>query len=380
MRRDESGDPGADANPVNTANPAIPMRPDPLVGLSGAQRLELARAKRAARWVGLILPLTLVAIGTVVTIAWIPRMPDPMSTHWGPGFEPDGFGPPWTNAAMALGLGLGLSAMYALQGLQRITPNATIWSPMHRFIPAMVLATVTLVQCTAIGTAWVQLDARDARDTGSTAGLLGLAFGLALVAGVAGFFAQPRLRIDGPDPGAVEPLALAPQERAVWVAEARLPGPMYAVVTALAALPVVALVTMLIVGSPVWWIAALPLFVFTLAWGIGAKYRVRVDDSGIEARAMLGWPAFRVAAGDIESVRTAEINPFAEFGGCGIRWAPGRFGIVLRTGPGIVVTRTDGRTWAVTLDRPEEGAALLAAVAERAKEAKNRTSDEGEAE
>lgn len=56
-----------------------------------------------------------------------------------------------------------------------------------------------------------------------------------------------------------------------------------------------------------------------------------------------------------------------EFGGWGLRWAPGGgFGVVLRSGPGIRITRTNGKTFSVTVDDAETGAALLTALAARA--------------
>ena len=56
-----------------------------------------------------------------------------------------------------------------------------------------------------------------------------------------------------------------------------------------------------------------------------------------------------------------------EFGGWGLRWAPGGgFGVVLRSGPGIRITRTNGKTFSVTVDDAEAGAALLTALAARA--------------
>jgi hypothetical protein len=93
---------------------------------------------------------------------------------------------------------------------------------------------------------------------------------------------------------------------------------------------------------------------------------VRADRDGIEARSLLGWPAFRAPIGDIARVEVREIAPFAEWGGWGTRWIPGRgVGIVMRTGEGLVVTRRDGRLFALTVDDAATAAALLTASVRR---------------
>ena len=54
-----------------------------------------------------------------------------------------------------------------------------------------------------------------------------------------------------------------------------------------------------------------------------------------------------------------------EWGGWGYRVLPGRSAIVVAGGPGIVVQRTNGTLFAVTLPEPELPAALLTTLAAR---------------
>jgi hypothetical protein len=115
-----------------------------------------------------------------------------------------------------------------------------------------------------------------------------------------------------------------------------------------------------------WWVMVALFLVITCFVLATSWFRVRVDETGITVRSVVGWPTFHVPAVDIDRVAAAEIAPFAEFGGWGMRWMPGRLGIVMRTGEGIVVTRRDGRVFAVTVDDAETGAALLAAAAKQA--------------
>lgn len=339
--------------------------------LSETQRRDLARAKRVSRWVGLILPLVLTAVATIITAVWVPRMPDPMAIHWGPNFEPDGFGAPWSNVAMSLGLGLFITALYLLQALQSWDARrrgVAVWSAMFRFLPAVVLGTVAFIQVISVGSAWMQLDVTDARETGSTGWLLAVGVVIWVGVTVLAYVAQPRLRIDAPGSGPAAPLELAPSERAVWVGHVR-PSRifMWIITTTIAALAVTTvLVSSVNLEAGLITGACCVLMLVLLA--ATSSFRVRIDDAGLEARSIVGWPVFRLRAADVVSVSAAPIEPFAEYGGWGLRWAPDRFGLVMRAGEGIVATRANGRLFAVTVDDADSGAALLAAAARRAQE------------
>lgn len=344
---------------------------DPLTRLDESQRAQLASARRAARWVGVVLPLALTAVATALTAAWIPRMPDPSAIHWGPSFEPDGFGPPWTNAVMALVLGLCLTALSALQWLQRWQTKqrgGAVWSSMYRFLPAIVFGTVLFVQVIAVGTAWVQLDVVDARETGSIAGVMLGGFVLWVAATVLAFLAQPRLRIDAPGSEPARPTPLAPNERAVWVGEARPSRAVFWVMGVVILLMLGAVVLVFAVpGAEIaGWIMVGTLLLVLALMATSLYFRARIDSRGLEVRSAVGWPVFRLRADDVVSVEVAQIAPFAEYGGWGMRWTPDRFGVVMRTGEGIVATRRNGRLFAVTVDDAEAGAGLLAAVARNA--------------
>lgn len=342
---------------------------DPLAHLEAGQRADLARAKRAARWVGVILPLALTVIATIVTVLWIPRMPDPMAVHWGPDFRPDGFGPPWSNAAMAAGLGLimtALSGLQTLQSRQARRRGAAVWSAMFRLLPAIVLGAVLFTQTLAVGSAWVQLDAADARETGPIGWVLLAAFALWIAVTTIAYFAQPRLRIDVPARGPAEPLPLAPGERAVWVGGVSPSrGFVWGIGSVLVLLAAMVLWAFSVEPLAGWILGGSYLLVLVLALA-ATWFRVRIDDAGLEARGLLGWPVFRLRADDIVSVEAAQISPFAEYGGWGLRWTPDAFGLVMRAGAGVVATRRNGRKFAVTLDDADTAAALLAAAAQRA--------------
>jgi len=331
--------------------------------LSPSQRADLARAVRAARWVGLILPLACVAVATVLQVIWLPRLPDPAATHWGFSGGPDGFGPAvsyiWLTAGLGGGLVLLLRGVIALGGLK---PGMPIWSPYQRFMAAFTaglgvfLSAVNLV-CTA-----VQLDLQDAAHAPGIGGWMGAAFGLWVLVGFAAWFAQPAVDIRLDSRASTEPLELAETERAVWFGRIR---PSKVFIWAMCAAILVLLATaVLVFTTPAGTAACIVIvasFVLVAACiAVSAAFTVRIDAAGLEARSILGWPVFRLPAEDVERVEVALIDPFTEFGGWGTRWAPGRFGIVMRAGEGLVATRKDGRIFAVTVDDAETAAAALA--------------------
>ncbi len=97
-------------------------------------------------------------------------------------------------------------------------------------------------------------------------------------------------------------------------------------------------------------------------------FHVRVDAAGLTVNSIVGLPRVHVPLRDIASVEAVDVNPMGEFGGWGMRWAPGGgFGAVLRSGPGIRVHRTNGKVVTVTVEDAATGAALLGALAARAK-------------
>lgn len=323
-------------------------------------RREVARARRAAAWVGLVWPLALTAVALGLTLVWLPALPDPVALHWGVGGAPDGFGPVWAYAVLIAVLGIGLTLlMWAIVVGGSRGGAFPLWSPMQRFMAAFAAGLLTFLQFTLTCSAAVQLGLDDARDAPPIGGfmLLGLAIGIAV--GGIGWFVQPPVRVDGPPPEATAPLQLAAGERAVWVGLVS-PGRGLLVSIALGTLVLtIAALALLGAGSHIWWIIAL-VAVLMFALGVCSLwFRVRVDREGLDVRSVAGFPAFRVPIEQIDAAQSGEVQPLADFGGWGLRWAPGRFGVVMRAGEALIVTRSGGRRIAVTVDDAATAAALL---------------------
>lgn len=345
--------------------PVIPNdAPQALAGpaFSPDDARDLRRARRAALWVGLVVPLALTVATTLVLLAWLPRMPDPAATHWSGGPAPDGFGAAWSFPVINAGLGLGIPVLFwaiiRFGGRGGALPG---WSGYQRFLTAFGLGTVVFLEGLLLCCVAVQLDLRDAHDAPGVDAAVGIGFGVWAVVTLAAWFMQPSVRIAAPDLSGVEPLSLSETERAVWVRDVR-PSPLFLGAVGVAIVICVAsAVWVWTLGDALWWMNAGIAVLVILLTLCTAWFRVRIDANGLEARSALGWPVFRVSAADVESVAAAPIAPLADFGGWGLRWAPGRLGIVMRAGTGLVVHCRSGSVIGISVDDAETGAALLAA-------------------
>lgn len=115
-----------------------------------------------------------------------------------------------------------------------------------------------------------------------------------------------------------------------------------------------------------------PLLVLVLS-GIAvsgfATIHLRADASGLEVRyGVFPWPRTHIATPRIARASRITVRP-REWGGWGYRGSLRvlrRAAVVLRAGPGIQLDLRDGTVFAVTIDEPDDGVALLNAEIARA--------------
>jgi len=107
------------------------------------------------------------------------------------------------------------------------------------------------------------------------------------------------------------------------------------------------------------------LAVATLLCASFIRLRISVDWRGLRVVSLFGIPMKRIPLDHVDVVEATDIRPM-DWGGWGYRIMPGRSAVVLRSGPGLVVTSTSGKQFAITIDDPEEPAALLQALVARA--------------
>ncbi|MFF0740889.1 DUF1648 domain-containing protein [Streptomyces sp. NPDC004111] len=207
----------------------------------------------------------------------------------------------------------------------------------------------------------VQRSVADAADARFPLWHLAVALGVALAAAAVGFLLALALpdspAQDGPTTttGRID---LADGEVASW--SHRLgSGP--AVLSATAAV-----VAGAVCGAVGYWPAAVPLLLVGALMLLFVSAYVVVDRRGLTiAPAVLHRPALHIPLGGMSTADLRDIDPVADYGGWGYRIRHNRTGLIVRSGEAIVVRRTNGREFAVTVDDSATGAALLATLIER---------------
>jgi hypothetical protein len=320
--------------------------------------------RRRLLFVGTVMPLVIATAGAILGITWLPDLPDPVATHWG-SEGADGYGSAWTLILIPLGITLIFTAATEFIGrsarIERgLTSNDKVLIVTRHFL-SVLLTTGT------IGSLAVQRGLTDATDAPDIAGpmLAGAAGGILLAVAVwfvlpravpAGFESQPE----------VEPLDLAPTERVYWARTVHISGAVVALIAVVVVLSVgVAIVASFSAQNGIPVVVWVTSFVVVVSIGM-SFWRVRIDRRGLSVRGLLGVPRVTIPAAEIREVRVVDVNPTADFGGWGWRWAPGRrTGIIMRRGQAIEVSRRDGRRLVVTVDDAENAAAVLQTVRSR---------------
>jgi hypothetical protein len=326
---------------------------------------EQRRIVRAFLWVGLVAPAIFTVVAMAIAWSWRDELPDPVATHWGPGGAADGFGSLETVLIFLPLLALGLPALLIATAFPALRRGNR--GPNFRLLASVAAGLSVMLSVLLVGSLAIQRGLADAADAPSIGPVLLWAYGLAVVAGVVGWFVQPKqeTRRDPMTPGAE--IVVAPGERVVWVRSVAMRGwftvLMFVLAVALGAFGVAILPESQWVG---WLLIAVAVFIGGAAATM-TSVSVTVNEHGLTVRGGFGWPSTHVPLEDIESAEVATINGMADFGGWGWRLRPGAKGIVLRDGDGIWVKRRSTRDFAVTVDDAATGAGLLTALAARAR-------------
>jgi len=324
---------------------------------------DLRRARLIALLLGVVVPLVLSAVVLGLVLAWLPELPSPAATHWGPSGV-DGFGPPATFIWLSVLLGFVLPAVLTIVTVVGVRDH---WGGGARLLVGMALGISGLSAVINLGAVGAQRGIADARHADDLGGLMLLGLGGFVVLIGIGWLLQPHIR---PAPAAplkpVHVAGITNGERVVWLATASLSR---------SAMILIAVVVVIVVGVTAFmalrftdrmWVPALTLVLIGGAFASSASFRVRVGPDGLSVRSQIGVPRVHVPLDEIVSVRAVECNPFGEFGGFGWRLGlDGRTGIVLRRGPAIEVERRDKRPLVVTVDGAAVGAAVLQAYLDR---------------
>lgn len=317
-----------------------------------------------------VAPSTLAAvIGAALIASWRDVLPDPMASHWST-HGVNGF----STTAAVIGYVL-------VTGLLGVIIGATLcWRLDEPAVVRSVVGIVAGVSVSVIGvmvaTAAAQRGVADASSVPTPTWQIGAAMVIGLAVGFGCAALVPKWSPTQPDvdEAGLPTADIGAAERFSWtrtvsssVGAGLIVGGAITVTAALAVLtgawPLLVLLAVL----------AVPM---VMMWSV----RVTVDRSGVRVRSVVGWPRIRIPVDDIDHADVVDVRAFGDFGGYGYRLCvhgklKGAKGFVLRSGPGILVTRTDGRRAVIVVDDAHTAAGLVNRVARHGGPAAGRPAD-----
>ncbi|MGW0180951.1 hypothetical protein [Nocardia sp. NPDC003345] len=308
------------------------------------------------------LPPVLSAVPNILLLnAAADRLPDPIATHFG-AHGADGFTGRTGTMFISAGVGTALGILFALVIVLAARTGKLTRTPQTPLDPIrfMVAASWGVGGFTGaimfFGTrANLHLADAAAAELSGLAVLSALAIGVLFAVG--GWFGAPKAPMAPSAQSPARPLPLGPTERVSWSRRISSPWMLLGGMTMAIAGVVAGFVTQPGIGVMLALTGALVAHLGVI--------RVVVDQRGLTVgTGPLGWPRWQLRPDEISAVATEDLSP-ARYGGYGIRMVPGATAVLLRSGPGIVVTRRSGRHFAVSVDDAGTGAAVLAGVVDR---------------
>lgn len=171
---------------------------------------------------------------------------------------------------------------------------------------------------------------------------------------------QRRVRLEDAPQG----VSLGRDETGAWFTTLQVP--MFGILAAVSTLAATVIAVLLVPRDAIGASAAVVVLVlFAAACLVFARLRVSVDHRGLRVvSSLFRFPIAQVGLDRIVSARVADLRA-AEWGGWGYRIMPGRTAIVVSGRRGVLVERTNGTHFAVTVPDPELAVALLTTLAAR---------------
>ena len=277
-------------------------------------------------------------------------LPDPLATHWDFSGDVDGTMSRVAFTVTTLAVTIGAAAIAV--AFTRAHEDDRV----RRYALAACAFAAYLVGGLSVLTVSLARGAADAGSVGFSWFGLAAVLVVSVLAPAVVRALWPVVRVDQAPPSPELPrIDLAPGERAAYVTTVRSRG-FVALGIGCAVLGVLLLIVSdLVIGATV---LAVTVAVLSLS-----RVTLRVDQTGLQ----LGFGPgirIRVPLDDIRQAGAEDIRPL-QWGGWGYRIRPGRRGLILRAGPGLVLDLRNGSRFGVTVDAPERPAALLNGLLER---------------
>ena len=282
-----------------------------------------------------------------------------VATHWDINGEPDGF----TSTGVLPWFAAGLTAILVLPlGLFVARTKASIIAP--RGLTALPAAMAMFMAVMMISSVFAQTDLDEAGvRTFSTPGwllpaaLAGSLIGAAMATVVAGRPAIPPTSTSPAAPEA-ERYPLDNNHVASWNGQTATGR----VLITLAAITFLGFGVGAVMTN---WFMLIPAALLALSILAGSQFSVSAGPGGVRVAGVAGFPTVTVPLDQIESVEAGSVSA-KSFGGWGLRKSlSGHDAILTRSGPALVVTRTDGAKLHITIDDPALPASIMASLLDR---------------
>jgi hypothetical protein len=279
-----------------------------------------------------------------------------MASHWSSPGPADGFSPTWpsfwTFAPITAALAIVAVILAVLSARQEVP----------RVFTALMASLAGFTALAWVVPAWASADAVTPAEARLGARMLLIL--LAVASGTAVYLLLPPT-VPTVSDGAERPtLSLAPGERVSWTG---LTGSrvLEAVTALVGVLFLAAVVVAVVLHESAAWTPVVIFGLATLSALALAPARLTVDRRGIRlVSALLRIPLIRVKLENIDSVAATTIEPM-QWGGWGFRVSGAGLAYVARRGPGLVIGRRGGGAVAITIDGPEQPAAVANALISR---------------
>ncbi|WRS30757.1 DUF1648 domain-containing protein [Actinomycetaceae bacterium MB13-C1-2] len=301
--------------------------------------------------------LLILITAALISLTWIPSLPDPVAIHWGGDMLPNGFQSPGSFIALITGLMAVLIFFFAAIGFAAKSADA-----MVRLVVGTQLFLALMCATLLLTTLGIQRGSTGADEVLLPGWVLPVSILVPAGVAMAGALLVPKTRVPdaptGPGPN-IPRAALQDGGVPTWSGKTTMSEPL---VWGMGAL-IIGLFIWIGAEANAWYwmLVGLPLVAVIL---LMSAFTIRIDAAGLHARALLGWPKVFVTAAQVRTAAAVEVRPLPEFGGWGYRISvDGATGIVLRKGPGIRVEYGKSQTLVLTVNggmqEAEEAAATL---------------------